>query len=457
MSRPPEIIDLHIDAVTADGDGEGMLGPVRVAVPFSIPGELVRVQLLRSRDRHEATGRMLSVLTPSPHRVAPRCRHFGPAAEASCGGCSWQHLAYPAQLELKRALVADAVGRVLREPPPVEPTIPSGSGTPWHYRQKVHFVFGEAGRNGRLTTMGHYARGTRHVVPVVECPVHDDRGNAVAFRLAEALAASGRSEPPLASVVARVSRSAGDVMVTLVTEGPPGRRLRDVSRKVLTTNAGVTSLHASIHSGRGSLIFGDRTRRVSGTDRIADEIDGITYLISPTTFFQTNGQAAAELVRTVIRAVPAHLPVLELYCGSGLFALPLAKRGQTVIGIESNRVAVADAVASRHANRIPPARCRFVATTAESGVTRIHPRDARCVVLDPPRSGASTAVLDEVLQRLRPDLLVYVSCDPQSLAADLGRVEWEGYRITSLQPLDMFPHTADIETVAVARPVEGRT
>ena len=432
-----------------------MLGTVRVAVPFSIPGELVRVQLSRSRDRHEATGRIVSVLTPSPHRTHARCRHFGPAAGASCGGCTWQHLAYPAQLELKRALVADAVRRTLQHPPPVEPTLPSGSGTPWHYRQKVHFVFGRAGRNGRLTTMGHYARGTQHLVPVVECPVHDDRGNAVAFQMAEALAGSGGSESPLASIVARVSRSTGDVMVTLVTEGPPGRRLRDVSRKVLTARAGVTSLHTSIHTGRGSPSFGDRTRSVSGTDRIAEQIDGVTYLISPTTFFPTNGQAAAELLRAVMRTVPADLPVLDLYCGSGLFALPLAKRGQRVIGIEANPAAVADAVASRHANGIPPALCRFVAATAESGVTRTHPRDARCVLLHPPRSGASAAVLDEVLERLRPDLLVYVSCDAQSLAADLGKVEQGGYRITGLQPLDMFPHMAEVETVAVAHLVEG--
>ena len=267
------------------------------------------------------------------------------------------HLAYPAQLELKRALVEDAVRRTLRHPPPVEPTIPSGSGTPWHYRQTVHFVFGRAGRNGRLTTMGHYARGTERLVPVVECPVHDDRGNAVAFQMAEALAASGGRELPLSRIVARVSQSTGDVMVTLVTEGPPGRRLRDVSRKVLTARAGVTSLHTSIHTGRGSPIFGDRTRPVSGTDRIAEEIDGVTYLISPTAFFQTNSRAAAELVRAVMRTVPADLPVLELGCGSGLLALPLAKRGHRVIGIESNRAAVADAVASRHANGIPPARC----------------------------------------------------------------------------------------------------
>ncbi len=237
---------------------------------------------------------------------------------------------------------------------------------------------------------------------------------------------------PLSRIVARVSRSTGDEMVTLVTEGPPGRRLRDVSRKVLTARAGVTSLHTSIHTGRGSPIFGDRTRPVSGTDRIAEEIDGVTYLISPTAFFQDNSQAAAELVRAVMRTVPADLPVLELYCGSGLWALPLAKRGQRVVGIESNRAAVADAVASRHANGIPPSRCRCVAATAESGVTRIHPRDARYVLLDPPRSGACTAVLDEVLQRLRPDLLVYISCDAHSLAADLRKVEQGGYRSTGL-------------------------
>lgn len=451
MPRSPEVADLRIDTITRDGDGEGRLGRVRVAVPFSIPGEVVQVLLERSRDPHAATGRVLAVRTPSPDRRLPRCPHFGPDAALSCGGCLWQHIAYPAQLRLKRAMVAEAVRQALRRPPPVAATLPSGNGTPWHYRQKVHFVFAQAGRDGRVT-MGHYARGSRRVVPIVECPVHDARGNDVAFRLAGALPGSGRSAPPLRSVVVRTSRSNGEVMVTLVTEGPPGRRLREVSNKVLTQRAGVTSLHANIHDGRGSLIFGPHTRRVGGSDRLSDEVEGITYLISPTAFFQTNGEAAASLVRAVMHAVPAGLPVLEIYCGGGLFALPLARRGNPVIGIEANRAAVADAVASRQANRIPAERCRFLAATAETGISSVHPREARVVLMDPPRTGASAAVLDAVLRRLRPEVLVYVSCNPHSLATDLARVEQGGYRIAELQPLDMFPHTAEIETLAVAFP-----
>jgi 23S rRNA (uracil1939-C5)-methyltransferase len=173
------------------------------------------------------------------------------------------------------------------------------------------------------------------------------------------------------------------------------------------------------------------------------------FLISPTAFFQTNVKAAEILVRLVVDAVPSTASVLDLYAGSGLFALPLARRGHKVIAVESNPVAVADGEASLRLNRVPADRCRFIAKPV-GAVTR-RAIAAAAVVLDPPREGCEAAVLDDVFARIRPATAVYVSCNPDTLARDLKRAVRHGYQIESLQPVDMFPHTPHIETVVVTK------
>lgn len=447
--RQPDAVDIDIVAVRPDGDGEGRHGRLRVAVPFTIPGERVRVRLGHAHDA-DISGRLLDVLTPSPDRVEPHCRHFGPGAEAPCGGCTWQHIAYPRQLALKRAIVREALQRALRSVPDVRPTLGIDPAQPWGFRQKVHFAFRPgARRRGHL--MGHYARGTRDLLPVAECPVHAAPGNAVAFRVAAAAASAG-PDLRLRGLLARVSHATGRVMVTLISDGPPSRLLRALTKRALLTDPAVVSVSVSVHASRGSLILGDDTRLVSGDARLSEVIDGTTYLMSPSAFFQTNSAAATLLVRDVLARVPPDLSVLDLYCGGGLFSLPIARRGQSVVGIETNRGAVADAVASRQANGIPAGRCQFIAAPVEVALRRVPAASARVVILDPPRSGASAAVLDDILRRLRPALLVYVSCDPESLSRDLARIESGDYRVTVAQPIDMFPHTADVETVAVAEP-----
>lgn len=449
MRRTVDAVDIDIVAVRPDGDGEGRIGRMRVAVPFTIPGERVRARLGQAFDA-DVSGRLLDVLSPSPDRVEPRCRHFGPGAAAPCGGCTWQHIAYPRQLGLKRTIVRDALQRTLRTVPDVRPTLGVDPVQPWGFRQKVHFAF-RPGARRRGHTMGHYARGTRDLLSITECPVHAAPGNAVAFRVAAAAASAG-PDLRLLGLLARVSHATGRVMVTLISDGPPSRLLRALTKRTLLTDPAVVSVSVSVHPGRGSLILGDETRLVSGDARLSETIDGTTYLMSPSAFFQTSGAAATLLVRDVLARVPPDLPVLDLYCGGGLFALPLARRGQSVVGIETNRGAVADAVASRQANGIPASRCQFIAAPVEVALRRVPPTSARVVILDPPRSGASAAVLDDIIRRLRPALLIYVSCDPESLAQDLARVERGGYQVSVAQPIDMFPHTADVETVAVAEP-----
>jgi 23S rRNA (uracil1939-C5)-methyltransferase len=282
---------------------------------------------------------------------------------------------------------------------------------------------------------------------VQECPVHDERGNAVAFGLFGSYARMGPPPKTLKSIAVRVSAAATETMATLVVTGDIDKRVRAATKQALATSWAPSSFHVNVHPRGDAFIFGPETRRIAGTERLREDISGTAFLISPTAFFQTNVKAAEILVRLVLEAVPADATVLDLYAGAGLFALPLARRGHQVVAVEANPVAVADGVASLRLNGIPDARCRFIAKPV-AVVTR-RAVTAAAVVLDPPREGCEAAVLDDVFGRIRPATAVYVSCNPETLARDLTRVVRHGYEVRSLQPVDMFPHTPHIETVVV--------
>ena len=464
--------ELVITTVNADGDGVATVQGRPVAVPGTIPGERVRARLRRAKDG-SVSGEPVRLIEASPHRVAPRCRHFG-----VCGGCAWQHIGYDEQLRLKQRIVERAVPRGVN----VSPTLPTPSpdgGTPWEFRDKVSFVFGTGGREQPLV-MGHYRRGSRTVLPVEECPVHAAAGNRLAFGVFDALArarveaASPDGRAGVARyVVARVSEHNGEVVGTLVaTENAKALRrvTADVEARIAPElSAGkrpMVGFHLHLHEGPGPFLFGGETRRLFGLAEVREQVGGVSYLVSPTAFFQTNVRAAAVLVRVVLDALadPRFGRVLDLYAGVGLFALPLAKAGRTVTAIEENREAMDGAAAALRLNRIAAERCRLVSARVEDALggppgerrtsarrqpLRIAGGEWDAVVLDPPRQGCPPRVLDVVSRSLRPERIVYVSCNPGALARDMAAVEGAGYRFERVQPVDMFPHTAHVETVVV--------
>jgi 23S rRNA (uracil1939-C5)-methyltransferase len=315
---------------------------------------------------------------------------------------------------------------------------------PWRYRNKVHFVFADA-REGGLV-IGHYARGSRRVVAVDQCPVHDDRGNAIAFAFHKQCA-SARAGRTLKSVAVRVAPTTSETLATVVVTNTGDKALRTATAAMMNGGSAPTSLHINVHPKGDAYIFGSDTRRIAGPARIREDLAGVSFLISPTAFFQTNVRAAEELVRLVLAAVPEGSTVLDLYAGAGLFALPLARRGHRVVAVEENRAAVADGIASRELSRIAEDRCRFIAAPVERSVRRHTTVDA--VVLDPPREGCSREVLNAVFGVMSPKTAVYVSCNPETLARDLAIISGRGYAVRSIQPVDMFPHTPHIEAVVV--------
>jgi 23S rRNA (uracil1939-C5)-methyltransferase len=298
--------------------------------------------------------------------------------------------------------------------------------------------------------MGHYARSSRRLVWVRECPVHDERGNAVAFALRDACRWADTRE--VKSIAVRASCTRSETMATLVVTSEQDKQVRAASRRVLASSLAPTALHVNVHPRGDAFVFGRETRHIAGPERMREDIGTASFLISPTSFFQTNVRAAGVLVKEVLAAIPADAAVLDLYAGAGLFALPLALRGHTVLAIEANRTAVADGEASLRLSRVPEGRCRFVARPVEmalGGTRPVSPQVFDAVVLDPPRDGCHPSVIDRVLERRGPATVVYVSCDPQSLARDLVRITACGYALDWMQPVDMFPHTPHIETVVV--------
>ena len=368
--RAPEIADVDIDFLDVSGDGVARYRRQAIAVPFTIPGERVRIEIATGRDG-EPIAALVEVLRASPHRIAARCPHFGP-----CGGCTWQHIAYPEQLRIKTAIVQRLIRATVPRAPEAALTLPGAAANdPWGYRHKVHFVFGNedarvagghVGPRGRSTdrrrtdlVMGHYARGSRRVVPVQECPVHDPRGNRLAFELrnryaraqvgaadSRRAASDGSRAGPaggagphgaLKSLAVRVGRNTGELMATLVVTGDTDKRLRGITKRVIESDAALTAFHLNLHPKGDPFIFGSETRRIAGSERLRDEVAGTSFLISATTFFQTNVLAAELLVRLVLDAIPPGASVLDLYAGAGLFALPLARAGHAVVAVEENR------------------------------------------------------------------------------------------------------------------------
>jgi 23S rRNA (uracil1939-C5)-methyltransferase len=455
----PEVI-VEIDRLSLEGDGLATHGGREIRVPQVIPGERV---VVRPRAAADGTleGEVVRLLSPSPHRVAPRCRHFGP-----CGGCAWQHVGYAEQLRLKQVQLQSLIDEALGpRAPRVSATVPSpaspAGSTPWGYRNKVSFTFAPGDR-GQGLVMGHYRRGSRRVLPVVECPVHDEAGNQIAFALHAALRQGGipgvtadAGAGVARHVVVRTAASRGEWLATLVvTENV--KELRRVTPRFLAAVAGGPpgGFHLNVHDRDDPFLFGRETRRLHGLTEIREQVGGVTFLIAPTAFFQTNVRVAEEMVRHVLGALPApRFPrVLDLYSGVGLFALALAASGSTVMAVEENGGAVAAAETARRVNRLPAARLALVGGRVEDTLARVTPRSPAerhdAVVLDPPRQGCPPPVLDWILRRHQPRRVVYVSCNPAALANDLRTAVAAGYRVHAVVPFDMFPHTAHIESIA---------
>lgn len=450
---PPsnEVVDLQITDIALSGECYAEVKGETIYVDGAIPGEKVKVRII-DRNEDGAKAELVSVLEPSPHRVKPACPHAG-----VCGGCSSQHVAYAEQLRQKThlldGLLEDTFGPGKPSIMPMIGMKTGEDGVPRNFRQKAAFTFTDD-EKGRLQ-IGHYARGTHTVVPVTECLVHSERANAVAFSVKDAMAAQ---RVPVATerggllrhVVVRATEDGKEAVVVVVaTEEHPA--LTTPLRRITESRQKPDGLLLNLHDQASPYLFGPHTIRIDGVGHVKETALGPSFLSSPTGFFQTNIQGAAHLVRLVTAAIGTGKPlkVLDLYSGSGLFALPLALAKHRVTAVEESRKASREAAKNAQLSGIPESHLHLMPAKVEEAIDHLVRQQWDAAVIDPPRSGCPDDVMRTLTRRIAPATLVIVSCNPEALMDEMRIAFDAGYRAALVQPVDMFPHTPHIETVVV--------
>ncbi len=454
MSRPPvaegQKLEIEITGLGHSGEGVGRYHGFTVFVPRALPGEKVAAVAEVVKQSY-AKARLTAVLVSSPDRTAPRC----PVYER-CGGCQLQHLDYPAQLAAKRQAVIDAVTRIGKlDGVVVHPVL--GAAEPWGYRNKMQFPVGLAA--GRLA-VGCFAPGSHDIVDIDDCLIQHAANNTVARAVRAALSdlgippydeASGRGV--VRHVLGRVGTAGGEVMAVIVTATADLPRRDELVARLRRDVPGLVSVVHNINPQRTNVVLGRRTVTVWGRDTIADRLGDFVFRISARSFFQVNTAQAAVLYGQVERyaALDKAGTVIDAYCGTGTITLFLARRAAKVYGIEVVADAVADARANAAANGV--GNVEFIVGDAVDVMPRLQAAGVRpqAVVVDPPRAGCAPAVLDAFVG-MRPERIVYVSCNPASLARDLAALADAGYAAREIQPVDMFPQTYHVEcTVLLQR------
>jgi 23S rRNA (uracil1939-C5)-methyltransferase len=448
MAKPRrgDTLELIVDDLAFGGEGVGRVDGYVVFVRGGLPGDRLQITVTEARGRY-GRGTISAVLTPSPDRVAAPCPYFG-----QCGGCRLQHLAYPAQLAFKEKQVRDCLTRLGGLPPfELRPIVPAPE--PYGYRNKMEFTV-----VGPHPVVGlHAAERYDLVLDIERCLLQSEAMNTLLDEFRRQARARGLSvwDPKserglLRFLTVREGRRTGEAMVNIVAAAPDVESLVPVAEALKRRVAATASVLLNVNDKKASVAVGTEEHLLLGRDQITERLDDVTFQISANSFFQTNTTQAERLFAIVTDAcaLQGHEVVLDLYSGTGAISLLLARRAGRVYGVELSAAAIADAVRNARANGIE--NCTFVAGEVRHVLPSLMSEGVRpdVVVADPPRAGFHPKALS-ALATLAPARVVYVSCNPSTLARDVGDLTRQGYRLQWVQPVDMFPQTPHIEAVAL--------
>ncbi len=467
MSNNNEII-LKIDSLSAEGKGVARSEGKVFFVDGGVPGDVVRCIELKLKKNY-GNARVIEVLEPSQNRVQPRCKYFG-----TCGGCKLQYLDYISQLEFKYKNVVDAFERIGGiKNPNVLPVI--GSSNDYFYRNKMEFTFSRQRwlfeeekdyTSEEKTCFGlglHVPKHFEKVVDINECWLQSKLSNTILDTVRKfvkekclTIYSTKVHEGYLRHLVIRTSEATGEIMVNLVTTYDEPDTMVALANLLKKEVPQITTIVNNITDRKSMVAFGDSEKIYYGSGCIHESLGNYRFRISSNSFFQTNSKQAERLYSTVkdFANLSGSENVYDLYSGTGTIAIYISDMAASVVGIESVESSIQDAVNNSVLNNIN--NCDFILGELKDRLTKNtdwfheHPKPD-VVVIDPPRSGIHSKVINEI-SILQPKRIVYVSCNPPTQARDVRSFMESGYVVEKIQPVDMFPQTFHIESVALLTP-----
>lgn len=437
-------IEIEITGMAHEGQGVGRINGLAVFVEGALKGEKVLARIEKV-SKNYAIARVERIILTSPERVEPPC----PYAE-NCGGCSLQHLSYKGQLDFKTQKVRDNLERIGRINTKVLETI--GMAVPEKYRNKAQYPVGI--KDGRAV-LGFYKKRSHEIVPIKACLIQQD----LSWKVAECVAGwveryripvydEVRHQGLLRHVVTRIGSKTGEVMVILVINGDDLPHLKELIGTMEKEIEGLASVYLNVNKKKTNVILGEENVLVYGKPQIIDFIGDIKFTLSPNSFFQVNPIQVEVLYGKALEfaGLSGEETVIDAYCGIGTITLFLAQEARKVYGIEVVPDAIKDARKNAKLNGIE--NVEFIEGAAEEVMPQLLKKGVRAdvIVMDPPRRGCDERLLEAAVA-MNPSRIVYVSCNPATLARDLRFLEDRGYRTELVQPVDMFPFTHHVECV----------
>lgn len=439
--REGKVIDL-----THEGHGVVKLDRYPIFIPNALIDETIEYKVIKVK-KNFAIGKLLDIKVQSNQRVEPPCVYY-----YKCGGCQLQHLSYQAQLAMKKEQVINLFHRKANfENTIIHDTI--GMETPWRYRNKSQIPVGKNENNDAI--MGFYRQRSHQIIDMDECLIQDTKHQDVMNHVKQwcnelnvSIYDERKKAGLMRHVVNRTGHYTGDLMVIFVTNGKKFKQSDIMTQKLIETFPNIKSVKHNINNTHSNVIMGDVSHTLYGVDQIEDTLSDITFKISDQSFYQINSTQTEKLYQRAIEYadLQGEETVLDTYCGIGTIGLYMAPKAKHVYGVEVVPEAIEDAKKNATINQFE--NTTFVCGKAEEVILKWKAQGIKpdVVMVDPPRKGCDESFLDTLLE-LNPRRIVYISCNPSTQQRDAQHLATQ-YELTQITPVDMFPHTTHVETVA---------
>ena len=430
-----DIVEGEVVDISHEGGGIVKVNNFTIFLDSGLIGDAVKFEVTKVKKSY-GMGKTLDIIKPSIHRIHPKCN-----VSDKCGGCQFQSFDYKAQLEWKKAKVENDLAKIAGlEGIKVNDTI--GMDLPYRYRNNVQIPV--AISKGK-PLIGFYERGSYKITDIDRCILQEETGDKIIRILKQFI---GNYNITVNRHLGIRTNKDNEVMVILVTQSRQLPHSDDLINMIIKKCPNVVSIYQNINNRKGPVVYGDKFIKLYGKDKIIDYIGDLKFNISPNSFFQVNSIQTEVLYKKAIEylELSGDETVFDLYCGIGTISLFLSKGAKKVYGIEVVKEAILDARENAKLNKA--ANVEFIQGTSEEVFPKLVAKGIKAdkLVLDPPRKGCDQKVLDTIIE-IKPQTVVYVSCNPSTLARDVGYLVEKGYEVNEVQPVDMFPWTGHVESI----------